>query len=129
MIQKEITICGKQVKLAYCYATEIGFKLLCDQDINEFILEVGESLNSQPQILPDVRKSIMLIIAAANAYYERTKEESPLKDTDMMYEMSPVELGMAIGTVLNMRGEFYKVPGDEPQEKEEPAKKGKKKNA
>ena len=28
MIKKEVTLCGKQVTLAYCFATEIGYKIL-----------------------------------------------------------------------------------------------------
>jgi hypothetical protein len=37
MITKEVTICGKQVMLAYCYATEISYKVLTDKNIEVFM--------------------------------------------------------------------------------------------
>ena len=68
MITKEITICGKQVTLAYCYATEISYKILSDEDIIDFGQEVIEKI--QHEQMPDIRKTIFLILASMNAYYE-----------------------------------------------------------
>ena len=67
MITKEVTICGKQVMLAYCYATEISYKVLTDENIDVFMGEVGEAINNQT--MPDVKKSIMLILASMMSYY------------------------------------------------------------
>ena len=40
MIQKEITLLGKQVTLAYCFGTEISYKLLAEQECTDFVREV-----------------------------------------------------------------------------------------
>ena len=36
MITKEITLCSKQVTLAYCYATEIAYKDLANEDMLDY---------------------------------------------------------------------------------------------
>ena len=118
MITKEITIGGKSVTLAYCYATEISYKLLSDEDINIFMTEVYECMNDDIQRMPDIRKTIFLILAAISAYYESKGEELPIDDKTLMYECKPEELGTALGVVLGLRGQFYAVPSDEPEDKE-----------
>ena len=118
MITKEITIGGKPVTLAYCYATEISYKLLSDEDINIFMTEVYECMNDDIQRMPDIRKTIFLILAAISAYYESKGEELPIDDKTLMYECKPEELGTALGVVLGLRGQFYAVPSDEPEDKE-----------
>ena len=62
MITKEITICSKQVTLAYCYATEISYKTLSDEDIINFNQEIVEKI--QHEQMPDIRKTIFLILAS-----------------------------------------------------------------
>ena len=39
MITKELTIIGKQVTLAYCYGTEINFKLLSKRNAATLLLK------------------------------------------------------------------------------------------
>ena len=77
--------------------------------------------------MPDIKKTIYAIMSCMIAYYESMGEKSPVKDTDLMNEATPLEIGTAFGTVLKLRGEFYHIPTGEPAEK--PAKgKGKAKN-
>lgn len=129
MITKEITIGGKPVTLAYCYATEISYKLLSDEDINDFMQEVHECLSEEPQRMPDIRKTIFLTLAGASAYYESKGEPLPIDDKTLMYETKPEELGTALGVVLGLRGQFYAVPSDEPEDKEPKGKRKNRKNA
>ena len=129
MITKEITIGGKPVTLAYCYATEISYKLLSDEDINAFMQEVNKCLMTEPQQMPDIRKTIFLILAATSAYYESKGEELPIDDKTLMYECSPEELGTALGVVLGLRGQFYAVPAGEPENKPDGKAAKKRKNA
>ena len=56
MKKKEITLAGKHVTVAYCYATEIAYKDLSGQDIADFMGEVGEAIAANK--MPDVKKSI-----------------------------------------------------------------------
>lgn len=115
MITKEIKLCGKQVMLAYCYATEISYKILSDEDIIDFGQEVVEKI--QHEQMPDIRKTIFLIIASMQSYYESKGEESPITDKDLMYECTPQEIGVALGTIIGLRSQFYHVPSDEPEDK------------
>ena len=129
MITKEITIGGKPVTLAYCYATEFSYKLLSDEDINIFMQEVYECMNDDIQRMPDIRKTIFLILAAVSAYYESRGEELPIDDKTLMYECKPEELGTALGVVLGLRGQFYAVPSGEPEDKPDKKTAKKRKNA
>lgn len=122
MKKKEITLAGKQVTVAYCYATEIAYKDLSGQDIADFMGEVGEALAAEK--MPDVKKSIFLLVAAIMSYYETKKEDAPITDAQIMTEATPLEMGAAIGAVLNLRSEFYALPEGEPKE-EKNARKGK----
>ena len=115
MITKEITICGKQVTLAYCYATEISYKILSDEDIIDFGQEIVEKI--QREQMPDIRKTIYLILAATNAYYEGKGEKAPVSDKELMYECTPQEIGQALGVIIGLRSQFYQVPTDEPKDK------------
>ena len=129
MITKEITIGGKPVTLAYCYATEISYKILSDEDINIFMTEVYECMNDDIQRMPDIRKTIFLILAAISAYYESRGEELPIDDKTLMYDCKPEELCTALGVVLGLRGQFYAVPTGEPEDKPDGKAAKKRKNA
>lgn len=126
MTEKNITICGKQVGLAYCYATEIAFKDLSDSDITDFMQEAIDSI--QQQRMPDVKKSLYLIIAAHMAYTQAKGISGPaVKDSDLMTTATPDEVGTALGTIIGLRAQFYHVPADEAEDKSEPEpEKGKK---
>lgn len=131
MTEKTITICGKEVGLAYCYATEIDFKDLSDGDITDFVQESVESI--QQQRMPDVKKTLYLIIAAHRAYTQaKGIAEQAIKDIDLMTAATPDEVGTALGTIISLRAEFYHVPSGEPEDKPESdgeKGKGKQKNA
>ena len=123
MKKKEITLAGKKVMVAYCYATEIAFKDLSGQDIADFMAEVGEAIAANK--MPDVKKSIFLLVAAIMSFYETKKEDAPISDAQIMTDATPLEMGAAIGAVLNLRSEFYALPEGEPKEKKKNAGKGK----
>ena len=120
MKKKEITLAGKQVIVAYCYATEIAYKDLSGQDIADFMGEIGEALAANK--MPDVKKSIFLLVAAIMSYYETKKEDAPISDAQIMTEATPLEMGAAIGAVLSLRSEFYALPEGEPKEKKNAGK-------
>ena len=117
MIQKEITICGKAVTLAYCYATEIAYKDLANEDMLDYAKHAIESIQAQRD--PDIKRTIFAIIACMMAYYEDA-DKAPIKDSEIMKQATPVEIGTAMLTILSMRSEFYHVPKgekeDNPQE-------------
>ena len=120
MITKEITIAGKTVTIGYCYATEIAYKLNADEEITDFMLEAIPTI--QQQRMPDAKKVMLLIIASITSYYESIKKDgeeskAPITDRDIMYDATSEEIGKALGDIITMRAEFYKMPNGEPQDK------------
>ena len=118
MTTKEITICGHQVTLAYCYATEIAFKDLTDQDITDFMIEAVPQI--QAQKMPDAKKVVLLIVAALMSYYQSKGDEgekTPIEDKDIMYQATADEIGNALGVIIGLRAEFYHIPTGEPEDK------------
>ena len=125
MITEKITIAGKSVTLGYCYATEIAYKDMSGEDITAILQETAACVNAQPARMPDVKRSIYLVLAAIMAYYQSKDEDAPIRDTDLMNDTTPLELGTALGTIITLWAKFYNIPKGEPEEK--PAKgKGKK---
>ena len=114
MITKEITLCGKQVTLAYCYATEIAYKDLSDENISDYIKEAVACIQQKND--PDVKHTIHAIISSILAYYE-DPAKAPVTDRDIMRDATPEELVTAIFTIIGLRMDFYKVPKGEPEEK------------
>lgn len=114
MIKKEITICGKPVTLAYCYATEIAYKDCSGEDILAFLTEALPLI--QQKQMPDVKKTLFLIIASMLSYYE-DDVKLPVTDKDMMHEATPEDIGTALGTIIALRAQFYHIPDDEPKDK------------
>lgn len=115
MIKKETTICGKQVTLAYCYATEIAFKDLSDQDITDFMIETIPQI--QDQKMPSAKKVTHLIVASMMSYYESKDEKMPIEVKDIMYQATASEIGNALGVIIGLRAEFYHIPSGEPEDK------------
>jgi hypothetical protein len=115
MIQKEITLLGKQVTLAYCFGTEISYKLLADQECTEFVREVLQGLAENK--MPDSRKAIYLIMSAMTAYYESKNQENPIEDKELIFHATPDDIGLAVGTIAGLYIEFYKIPVGEPEDK------------
>ena len=115
MITKEITLCGKVVTLAYCYATEIAYKDLSDENIADYIKESITCIQQETD--PDVKHTIYAILACMLAYYQSQCKEAPLTDTDLMNDAKPAELGTAIFTIIGLRMDFYRIPKGEPEEK------------
>ena len=118
MKKKEVTIAGKPVTLAYCYATEIIFNDLTGEDINEYFKEVFFSGEGKSKANP--KKLLYAVLACAIAYAEgTTTTEGVLEDKTLMYEAKPDELIEAFKVVVELHNEWYKLPSSEKPEKEE----------
>jgi hypothetical protein len=118
MLKKEITIAGKQVTLGYCFATEIAYQDMAGENIADYMTEAYADI--QADRVPNIKKTILAILACIVSYYTSTGEEAPVKDSELMNEATPEELGVAIGSVIELRTDFYKVP----DEKKPPKKEG-----
>lgn len=107
MTTKEINICGKNVTIAYCYATEIDFRKNAGVPM--------EQLDTT-----DAAHILHIIMAAMSPYYKSKGEDVPLTEDGIKYEASPEELVQAFTVIMQLRAEWYKMPAGEPTD--EPTK-------
>ena len=115
MKTKEIILCGKQVMVAYCFATEIAFKKFTGVNLDEFDATNPEHI-------------IYIILSAIATYYQKEGIDAPVKDDNLMYDVQPRELIDALNEVLKLRADWYQLPkGDKKDEK--PAEEQEEKNA
>ena len=97
MKTKQITLCGQQVTIGYCFATEIAFLKYTGVSVEDMDVKNPEHI-------------IYLILSAIIAYYEAEKQELPIKDTDLMYKSNPTEMIQAVASVFELNHEWYAVP-------------------
>lgn len=95
--EKTITICGKEVKMRYCAATETGFEQLAGKSIGEL------DFNSQEDLL---RLSVAAIIAA----YQRNDEEAPIDAKEILYDAKPAEIVELFKAIFELRAAWYDIP-------------------
>ena len=111
MITKNITIAGKEVTLAYCYATEIAFRKYTDVSIDSFDATNPEHV-------------LYLILATIMAWCQSKGEQPTIKDEEIMFSAKPKEIVDALTAIFEMRKEWYYIPDPEtPDTKEETDKK------
>lgn len=113
MVERTVKICGKEVLMCYCTATETGYEAISGKSSVIFIPKVTKddkgnitSVESQA----NVADCITLAVAGIIASYTRRKEKSPITSDDILYEGTPEEVQNLITTILNMRNEWYQVP-------------------
>ena len=106
MKTKTITITGKEVGVAYCYATEIAFRKYTGVGVENF-----DPANPE--------HAAYIILAAILAYYQHKGEDAPVTDKDIIYETSPQDIIDAMTAVFHLRAEWYNLPAGEPEDKEE----------
>ena len=126
MIQETTKIAGIDVTLGYCFATELNYRNLADEEIANYFKEAFAYIQEGKD--PDTDKSIRLILASVISYYDSQSEGGatyPINERTLIYDTAPDELMKAVITIVNLRNKFYKVPEGEPQDKEG---KGKRKN-
>lgn len=114
MKEKKITICGKEVGIAYCMATEQTFEELTDKSIRQ--------LNPERE-----RDLLLLSLAAVMVYASYHKQEAELSVEDLLYKASPKEVQTLVSEVAELRNEWYEVPktldAQEGEQEEEGAEK------
>lgn len=113
--EKTIKICGKEVRMRYCLASETGYEQLAGKGMEIFQPvptgkkdKDGKKIYDAPLATTDdyVKLSFGCIIAA----YERTDEEPPVKVGDIIYDATPDEIANMIAATTELRLQWYKVP-------------------
>ena len=129
--EKTITICGQEVIMRYCAATETGYEALSGKPTDIFIPQVlerdaeGKATKVQPpQATAD--DYLKLAVAAMTSAYEVGErytlayacrhEDVPINVEQIMYEAGPEEITSLITTIIDLRNMWYQVPSIVPKE-------------
>ena len=112
--EKTIKICGKDVRMRYCAATETGFETIAGHPATVFVPtfgknEAGEVVVTEPA-KATTQDYLYLAMSAVIAAYARSEEEAPISSEDILYEASPSEVSEMLATVVMLRNDWYKVP-------------------
>ena len=114
MTKKEITICGKQVEIFYCTATENGFERMSGKQINVFLptFKTDEKGNQVIDQMPEATNEDYLYLAlsgivAADTYYDR---DTTITSKEILYEAKPAERNALVQAIIELRSEWYDIP-------------------
>ena len=115
MTSKKITICGKEVELFYCAATENGYERISGGNTISVFFPTFKSDDDGNQVvdqLPAATNEDYLLLAiagivAADTYYKR---EAVINSEDILYNATPTERRLLIDTIVELRNEWYEVP-------------------
>lgn len=114
MTKKEITICGKQVEIFYCTATENGFERMSGKHINVFLptFKTDENGNQVIDKMPEATNEDYLYLAmsgivAADTYYDR---DTTITSKEILYETKPAERNALVQAIIELRSEWYDIP-------------------
>lgn len=123
MLTDTTTIAGKEVTLAYCYATEIAYKELTDTDIADFIPTIEQAFKTNR--LPDIKATTSLIMSAHMAYMQAQGKDTAddITFNDFVCDATPTEIATALGKVLVLYAKFYHIPLGEPADKPDASEK------
>ena len=104
-----------KVMLGYCFATEILFNEMAGEEVGSFVKEAISQISEGK--MPDRKKSMILIQAAMEAYYESVGKKAPITEKDLKDSHHSDEFGTAIGTILGMYIKMNTSPAGENVEK------------
>lgn len=113
MVERTVKICGQEVLMCYCTATETGYEAISGKSSVTFVPNVikddqGNIASVESQA--NVADCITLAVAGIIASYTRRKEKVPITSDDILYNGSPEEVQNLITAILEMRNEWYQVP-------------------
>ena len=112
--EKTITICGKDVQLRYCIASETGFEILSNKESTVFLPTPTDKKDEEGNIIYDKPKAttedyLRLAIASIIAAYERNGQEPPVSVDDILYDATPEEVTNLIAATIELRLKWYHI--------------------
>ena len=114
MTSKTIKICGKDVEIFYCAATENGYERMSGKEINVFLPTFKKNENGETVIdkMPEATSEDYIILAIAGVVAAATyrKQEPAITSDDLLYEAKPTERNELVTTIIELRNEWYGVP-------------------
>ena len=124
--ERNIHICGKDIRMIYCAATENGYEELSGKSVFCFVPTVTKNDKGEDEVQPAAATSkdyMMLSIASIIAASEQQGVEVPITSKDILYEATAQEVSQMLLAIVELRNEWYKVP-DVAKEDEKPAEDG-----
>ena len=120
--EKTINICGKEVSIRYCAATETGFEQLSGKSSDIFTPQPER--DSDGNIIGYTQRAnmddyIKLSIAAIIAAYSVKGEDAPVTAEDVMYNASSKDISGMLTAVIQLRNQWYDIPSVVKPETEE----------
>lgn len=97
MTTKEITLCGQQIKVIYCAASENGFEDLSGKKTVDFDHTSNKDM-------------LNLAIACIIAAYAMDEQNAPIESKDLLYKATSDEIINLYRTVLELKAAWYKIP-------------------
>ena len=137
MTEKTINICGHEIRMIYCAATENAFERITGKSIAVFAPTVERDEKGEPKIIEPAKATtedyISLAIASIIAAYSYNEQDPPIDSKTILYEAKPEEVRLLFDTIIDLRNEWYHIPeiveeelkkeaAAQPDSKEEPVK-------
>lgn len=124
MTEKKITICGQEVRICYCAATENGFEQITGKSISIFVPTFGKDEEGKT-IIKEPAKAMtgdwmFLGVAGIIAAYSRDNQEPPVDTDKVLFDATPEDVSNLITAIVELRNKWYKVPEVVPKD-EQPA--------
>lgn len=115
MTEKKINICGKEVCMIYCTATENNYEEMSGGKSISVFVPTFKKDNAGNDIIDEPAKAtigdyVTLALAAIVAYYSKKKEEMPISAEDVLFETTPSERNDLLSSIVELRNEWYSVP-------------------
>ena len=110
-----ITLCGKDVNIMYCAATETGYEIVAGKSSQVFLPTVlerdenGKITKAEPPAAT-LDDYIKLALAGIIAAYASEDKEPPVTDKDILYKATSEEITNLVGTIGKLRVAWYNVP-------------------
>lgn len=111
---KEITICGHQVEMIYCAATENAYEDITNRSIGVFVPKFGKNDKGEDVVIEKPKATIgdfiALGMAGIIAAYTRKGEPVPIEYENILFDATPEERNCVLDAIVELRNEWYKTP-------------------
>ena len=120
-----ITLCGKNVNIMYCAATETGYEIVAGKSSQVFLPTVlerdenGKVTKAEPPAAT-LDDYIKLALAGIIAAYESEDKKPPVTSKDILYKATSEEITNLVGTIGKLRVAWYNVPELVASEQQQP---------
>ena len=110
-----ITLCGKDVNIMYCAATETGYEIVAGKSSQVFVPTVlerdenGKVTKAEPPAAT-LDDYIKLALAGIVAAYDSEDKKPPVTSKDILYKATSEEITNLVGTIGKLRVAWYNVP-------------------